>query len=225
MRASIAPRAYALLVVSAVAGMVIAIWLTAQLAGWDEERVLEWIPGAGAVAAIVVVGLLVTDVVLPIPATIVMLGSGVLFGPIVGSTINGIGLLAAALAGYALGRAVPERMAPTRLAARRVEGAEPMRYVWIAVTRGMPVLGESYAIGAGVLSVPARPFALASALGAAVVGAVYGVAGWWFGDHWALVIVAGGLAAAAYLAYEWTSRSGEGRRDRRGRHRPANLHP
>ena len=206
MGVPIAPRAHVLLVVSAAAGMVIAIWVTAQRAGWDEDRVLEWIPDSRALAAVVVLSLLVADVALPIPATIVMLGSGALFGPLVGLALNATGLLAAALAGDALGRAVPDRAAPVRPSPSRAGGAAPMPYVWVAVTRGMPVLGEADAIGAGVLAAPLRPFATASTLGAVVVGSVYGVAGWWFGDHWVLLLVGGTLAAVAYVGLGRTRR-------------------
>jgi len=179
-----------LLVLSAIAGMVIAIWLTAQLAGWNEDRVVDWIPDAAVPAAILIVVLLVADTVLPIPATILMLGAGVLLGPVVGSVVNAVGLLLAALAGYWLGR-----VAPT--AARTP--TQPMIPLLIAATRGLPVLSESVAIGAGVVGVPRERFVAAASSGAVAVGTAYGVAGWLARDHWSLVLVAMGLAGVAYL--------------------------
>lgn len=188
--------------------MVIGIWLTASLVGWDEDRVLTWIPRPGVLAALVVLGLLVADTVLPIPGTIVMLGSGVLFGPVVGSALNAVGLVGAALAGYALGRSLPRVSHVSRsFGSAGVKGeAPPLRPLWIAVTRGMPVLSESYAIGAGVLGLPLRRFVVASGLGAAPVGTVYGVAGWLSTDHWLLIVVASGLAASAYVVSTHLSR-------------------
>ncbi len=184
--------ARSLLVVSAAAGMVIAIWLTAQLAGWDENRVLDWIPESTVLAAFVIGGLLVADTVLPIPATILMLASGALFGPVGGAVVNGVGLFGAAAAGYALGQywpAIPDRLRNER----------SVRPVVIAATRGVPVLGESFAIGAGVVGAPLGRFLPAAGVGAVVVGAVYAVAGSVATDHWSLLLVAFALAASSFV--------------------------
>lgn len=189
------------LVISAAAGTVIAIWLAAYLVGWDENQVLAWIPASGALAAVIVLGLLVADTVLPIPGTIVMLASGVILGPVVGSAVNAVGLVGGALAGYGLGRSLQATASPRGSPGTTgaADEAPPLRFIWIAVTRGVPVLSESYAIGAGALGLPLRTFVIACALGAAPVGAVYGVAGWLSTDSWLLIVVAGGLAAGAYL--------------------------
>ncbi|MEM7094482.1 MAG: hypothetical protein AAF567_15880 [Actinomycetota bacterium] len=188
--ASLEPRVRLILIVSSAAGMVIAIWLTAQIAGWDEDRVAGWIPDSTVAAAAVVIALLVGDTVLPIPSTILMLAMGALLGPIAGPIINAIGLALAAFAGYWLGRVVP--------ALRNVE-SRPMRPLLVAATRGLPVLSESVSIGAGVVAMPARRFAPAATIGAVAVGGLYGICGWLATNHWSLVLVAIALASISYL--------------------------
>ena len=190
MFASVAPRARIALVLSAVVGVVIAVFLTAQLVGWDEERVTTWVPESSIAAAVIVIALLVCDTVLPIPSTILMLGTGALLGPIAGWAVNGVGLLLAALAGHWLGRMVP--------AFRDVE-SKPLRPLLIAATRGLPVLSESVSIGAGVVDMPRRRFTQPAAVGSIAVGGLYAVAGWLATNHWSLVFVAIGLASVSYL--------------------------
>jgi len=190
MLESIAPRARLAFVLSAVIGMVIAVFLTAQLVGWDEDRVTDWVPESSAAAAVIVIALLVGDTVLPIPSTILMLGTGALLGPIAGWAVNGVGLLLAALAGHWLGRRVP---------AFGDVDSTPLRPLLIAATRGLPVLSESVSIGAGVTDMPRRRFAQSAAVGSVAVGGLYAVAGWLATNHWSLVLLAVGLASAAYL--------------------------
>ena len=180
-------------VLSAAAGLVIAIWLTFRLAGWSEDGVVGWIPESTLLAALVIIGLLAADTFMPIPATIVMLASGALFGPVAGSVLNAVGLGAAALTGYTVGAALSR-------GDRSVGTAMQHRMWMIAATRGLPVLSESFAIGAGALGYPITKFAKASAIGAMAAGSVFAVAGWQATNHWSLIIVAAMLAAGGYLA-------------------------
>lgn len=178
------------LVLSAAVGMVIAVFLTAQLLGWDENRVTTWIPESSLAAAVIVIALLVSDTVLPIPSTLLMLAAGALLGPVAGWAVNGLGLLLAALAGHWLGRMVPRF---------RDVDSKPLRPLLIAATRGLPVLSESVSIGAGVVDMPRRRFTQPAAAGSIAVGGLYAVAGWLATNHWSLVFVAIGLASTSYL--------------------------
>ncbi|MGI9604493.1 MAG: TVP38/TMEM64 family protein [Acidimicrobiales bacterium] len=182
------------LVASAAIGMVIAVWLSASAMGWDENRVVSWIPESTWIAALVIVALIVADAILPIPATLLMLGSGALLGPVTGALVNAVGLLLAALVGYGIGRMAG---AQSRRQWLPSESTRPL--VMVATTRGLPVLSESVAIGAGVLRFPVNGFAGATAVGALSVGIVYAVAGAAATDHWALAIVAAGVATLGYL--------------------------
>lgn len=182
-------RLGAAFVILATASAAIAIWLIVGLAGWNEDLVLDWIPGSAGMAALVIIALLTADTILPIPATIVMLASGAILGPIAGSIVNAIGLGVAAGAGYLLGRSLPRR--PMNFAS--------IRPILVTTTRGLPVLSESVAIGAGIVGYPVQRFLQAAALGALAVGSLYGVAGWQATNHWSLSILACMLAAVSYL--------------------------
>src|SRR6185436_11950262 len=58
----------------------------------------------GWIAAVVGVGLLVADVVLPVPSSLVMILHGALFGVVVGTLLSLAGSLGAALFGFWIGR-------------------------------------------------------------------------------------------------------------------------
>jgi uncharacterized membrane protein YdjX (TVP38/TMEM64 family) len=58
----------------------------------------------GIDAALVGVGLLVGDVVLPVPSSLVMLAHGALFGVVLGALLSLVGTVGAALVGVWIGR-------------------------------------------------------------------------------------------------------------------------
>src|SRR4051794_24585739 len=59
---------------------------------------------AGPLAAVIGVGLLIADVVLPVPSSVIMLAHGALFGVWIGSILSLAGSVGCALAGFAIGR-------------------------------------------------------------------------------------------------------------------------
>lgn len=211
--AAVRSRYRSALVVSAAAGMVIAVWLTARVAGWNEDAVTTWIPESTVLAAVVIIGLLAVDTVLPIPATILMLGSGAILGPILGAAVNAAGLTLGALGGYVFGRMLAQR--DQRISSGGLATGEPddaNQPLWmIAVTRGLPILSESVAIGAGALAYPSRPFALAAITGSVGAGFVWSIAGALARDHWALVFAAAMLATITYATAVRFSRVGGSR--------------
>lgn len=188
------PTLRVVLVVSAAAGMVIAIWATALAVGWNEESVADWVPESALLAALAIGALLAADTVLPLPATILMLGSGAVLGPVTGGIVNAIGLALGALGGYGLGRILGRR-------GSKVTAPLETRPMWmVAATRGLPILSESVAVGAGALSFPLPAFVRAAAFGSIGAGLVWSIAGALARDHWSLVFVAAALATAAYVA-------------------------
>src|SRR5215510_8925633 len=63
-----------------------------------------WMKHGGVVAAALGVGLLIADVVLPVPSSLVMVAHGALFGVVIGTLLSLLGSLGATLAGYTIGR-------------------------------------------------------------------------------------------------------------------------
>ncbi len=164
--------------VSALVVVSFLIWsivgLETGLTGLVERT---WSP---AVFALIAVLLLTADVALPVPAALVMLGSGLALGPVAGSLVNIVGLVAAAALGYAVGRAAAcversRRMLRFRTATDLVVDREGAW--WVAITRGLPVLGEAVAITAGGFAMPRRSYLLGAVGGAVPIGVIYAVAG------------------------------------------------
>jgi uncharacterized membrane protein YdjX (TVP38/TMEM64 family) len=139
-----------------------------------------WLQRGGVVAALVGVGLLVVDVVLPVPSNLVMIANGALFGVVVGTLLSLVGSLAAALLGFGLGR----RGGP--LVARFVSPAE-RAYAdrlldrWgalaIVVTRPVPLVAELVTILAGASPLGWGRAALAALAGSLPAALLYAVAG------------------------------------------------
>jgi uncharacterized membrane protein YdjX (TVP38/TMEM64 family) len=127
--------------------------------------------GRGGIwAAVLSVSLLVADVFLPVPSSIVMIANGALFGVAAGTALSLAGSLGAAALGFAVGRR------SDRLIARLVSPAEKVRAdallarwgaLAIVVTRPLPLLAETVAILAG-----ASPLGWGRLLGATFAGAL-----------------------------------------------------
>ncbi len=60
--------------------------------------------GPGTGVAIVGISLLISDVILPVPSSLVMIANGALFGIVPGTLLSVIGSLGAALVGFFIGR-------------------------------------------------------------------------------------------------------------------------
>ena len=166
----------------------------------------------GALAAVVGVALLVADVVLPVPASVVMVAHGALFGAVLGSAISMVGTLGAFGVGFALGRwaapvvasGVPEggHLEADRLVSR-------WGHVAIVVSRPIPILAEAVAFAAGTSSLRWRSSLGAAALGSLPAAAAYAAAGTAASssDGTALFIVVGGLPLGAIvLVMRWQRR-------------------
>ena len=138
--------------------------------------------GPRGLAAWVGVGLLVADIVLPVPSSVVMLAHGALFGVIPGAALSLLGRTGNAVVGVLIGRGAGKFL--SRRAVRRSfdtgKGAELVRRLGLAavvLTRPVPVLAESTLVAAAAMGL--WPPAV---VGAAVVGALpeavlYAVAG------------------------------------------------
>src|SRR4029079_1320667 len=64
-----------------------------------------WMKHGGVLAASIGVGLLIADVVLPVPSSLVMVAHGALFGVWWGTTLSLLGSVGAAVFAFAIGRA------------------------------------------------------------------------------------------------------------------------
>lgn len=162
------------------------------------------------VAASVGVGLLIADVFLPIPSSLIMIAHGALFGIPMGAALSLLGAMGATWLGFGLGRRGGQTLS------RLVTDKEKMRAdallkKWgamaILITRPIPLLAETVAILAGaspmrwgIMSIAAFAGSIPEAFlyavtgatakgfgsSALMFGAVITIAGiFWFAGKWA----------------------------------------
>jgi uncharacterized membrane protein YdjX (TVP38/TMEM64 family) len=139
-----------------------------------------WLAKGGWVAAALGVGLLVVDVLLPVPSSLVMIAHGALFGVVGGTVLSLFGAVGAALFGFALGRRggpLLDRLVP--LDERR--RADSLLQEWgdlaIIVTRPVPILAETLSILAGASSMSWGRMVLATLAGSVPAALIYALAG------------------------------------------------
>ncbi len=118
--------------------------------------------------------LLIADLFLPIPSTLVMSALGWLYGPLQGGLLSSLGLLLSAQLAFQLSRRLGRPLA-VRIAGEQSlnEAAEWFRKTGgacIAISRCLPVLNEAIACFAGLSCYPPRDFWIASLLGAVPAG-------------------------------------------------------
>jgi len=154
-----------------------AIWGGDFLRWFSGESAVEWIRSWGAWGWLAIVGLLMSDLFLPIPATPVMAAAGYLYGPVLGGVISATGSFCAGMAGYGLCRAFGRGIA-ARLAGGEEMAAHETLFQrsgpWlVAASRWLPLLPEVVSCLAGLTRMPLRIFATALACGSIPLGFVY----------------------------------------------------
>jgi uncharacterized membrane protein YdjX (TVP38/TMEM64 family) len=172
------------------AGAVLAVFLltfvvVAALAVPLFDDPAPLLSGGGVVAALCGVGLLVADVVLPVPSSLVMVTHGVLFGAVAGTVLSLVGAVGATLVAYGLGcwagTSALRRVCSPAERERAGRLVERWGMLAVVVTRPVPLLAEAVAAMAGAqrLGLPRTTIAsVVGALPAALLYAVAGALGW-----------------------------------------------
>ena len=161
-------------------------WLSAQ----DDDAVLFAASGAG---------ILVLDIVLPLPSSIVGTLLGARLGFVVGFAATWLGLTAGHCLGYLL----------ARLALRRIDASfsETPTLLVVFLSRPVPILAEAVAITSGAGAIPFSHFFIACAAGNVVYSAVLA------GNGAALLpqallgpglVIPMLLPVAAWLVWQWS---------------------
>jgi uncharacterized membrane protein YdjX (TVP38/TMEM64 family) len=162
---------------------------------------------AGPLAGLIGVSLLIADVVLPVPSSLIMIAHGALFGIWTGSLLSLIGSTGCSLAGFAigrLGRDTVQRFVTDAEYARASRLLDRWGMAGIVATRPVPILAEVMSIIAGttpamswwqitVSSIagslpPAIAYAVAGHMATKTIGAIWvfsalmlmSAAMWWF---------------------------------------------
>lgn len=167
--------------------LAITLCIVLPFALWGDtldNAATAWLEGQRHMVLFAILGiaLLIADVVLPIPGSVVGMALCWGLGPVWGGLSMAIGLSLAFLVGYTLGRLVPEErlrqwVGPTiwdRVARR----ARHQAIWWIVAARPLPLLSEMSALLAGVWRVPAFEAISLATLSSCAVAALYASSAW-----------------------------------------------
>jgi uncharacterized membrane protein YdjX (TVP38/TMEM64 family) len=152
---------------------------------WTERFTLagsvKWLEGAGAWAWMAGIALLVGDLVLPVPGTIVISALGYIYGVFLGGIFATAGLVLAGLLGYGTGRLCGERRARRWLGEKDYETGRRLFLKgggWaVASSRALPILPEVISCTAGLVKMPFRRFAVALICGSLPMGFLFAAIG------------------------------------------------
>jgi len=151
----------------------------------------------GPAAGLMGMGLLVADLVLPIPSTPLMAVLGLIYGPWIGGLYGSAGIFAAGALAYSLTRSLGPRAARVLVGERDLQRAQAFFQRgggWaVAVSRTLPLLAEVISCLAGLSGMPARRFFIALVCGSLPVGFFYAAIGDYAREHEMLALLIGAL--------------------------------
>lgn len=147
-------------------------------------------------AALIGGGLLVADVFIPVPSSVVMIAHGAILGIWVGFFVSFFASITGAMLGWWLGRNcqgwVLKRVSETEQ--QRAKGlVESYGVFAIVVSRMLPIVSETISIMSGLSGMDWKQFLIASALGSVFPALVYSIAGAFSTDFFSGSIVAAGV--------------------------------
>ncbi|MEX0977905.1 MAG: VTT domain-containing protein [Pirellulales bacterium] len=150
---------------------------------WLEGRIEAWLdpPPPPAAVALGTVALLSTDVLLPIPSSVVSTVAGAQLGIALATLASWLGMTLGAVVGFSLAKSFGRGVAAWLSSADDLDGLDTMacRYgTWVLiVTRALPILAEAAVLLMGAARLPWRrflPAIMLSNLGIALVYAILG---------------------------------------------------
>jgi uncharacterized membrane protein YdjX (TVP38/TMEM64 family) len=204
------------------------IWGSGFEQSFSQEGAVAWLTGYGRWASVAGILLLMSDLVLPIPATAVMAALGFVYGPVVGGLIATLGSFLSGALAYLFCRRFGRPAAVRVLGPQElVDGERLFARVggWLVVlSRWLPVFPEVIACMAGLSRMPPLSFFAALACGSAPLGFAFAAIGHAGVDHPVLAItLSAGLPPLLWLGvqpYFWAKRLtpvDESMREGRGR--------
>lgn len=157
------------------------IWGESFDARFGLEATTAWLAAHPASGGLAGVALLVADLLLPVPGTVVMSALGLAYGTLMGGFFSAAGSMGAGIAGYGVGRLLPEHVA------RRLLGEidyEKGRLLFargggwaLTISRALPVLPEALSCTAGLVRMPFGRFFGAIACGSVPTGFFFAAIG------------------------------------------------
>lgn len=180
-------------------------WFT-QL--FSEGGSIEILESYGSWAWMVAILLLIGDLFLPLPATVIMAALGYLYGPLAGGLLAALGSFLSGLLAFGLSRGLGRKGARWILGEKDLEkGERTFRKnggLMVAISRWLPILPEIVACMAGLNRMRWRPFMIALACGSIPLGFVFAYIGFTGIEHPVIaIIVSAGLPPVLWLAAQY----------------------
>ncbi len=149
---------------------------------FDLQGTKQWLESLGSFAWLGGVALLISDLVLPIPGTVVMSALGLVYGWFWGGVASILGSVLSGMIAYWLCRMYGHRAAVWLAGEKGLAKGETLfqseRGGWlVALSRWMPVLPEAVACLAGLTKMPWRTFITALIAGSIPLGFVFAAIG------------------------------------------------
>lgn len=145
------------------------------------EEGLARLQAYGSWAWLVAIGLIVSDLVLPVPSTAVIAGLGMIYGPWLGGLIGGVGSTLAGLVAYGGCRLLGKRFLDFLVGEANLEKLGRFfgkHGLWaIALSRWMPLLPEALCCLAGMARMRIAPFLAALGCGSLAMGFAFSFLG------------------------------------------------
>jgi len=196
------------LIAAAIAVFIIISFVTVEEAGvpllTDPSHEIGqggWV--AGAIGA----GLLLADIVIPVPSSVVMIAHGAAFGILWGSLLSLTAWTAGSMIGWWIGKKggkwMDRSVSPKEREKARVF-IEKYGLVALVLSRMLPVLAETIVIMSGAMGMSGRKVFVACLLGSIPPAIIYAVAGAMATSFSAGLVIAGGVFILAGLAW-WIS--------------------
>lgn len=185
---------------------VFALWGNGMEAFLDPDRTVGLLRQAPLLAGPAGAALLISDIVLPIPTTVIIGALGVVLGPVAGAFWGWVGLMLAGWAGYGLGRGggriTPSRFLPEEEAERYRHLLNRKGGLAIVISRMLPILPEVLSIMAGLIRMHPLRFGVALTLGSIPPAVIYA----WIGataqeTPWLAAGLLIGVTSAGWLGY------------------------
>jgi len=154
-----------------------------------ERRMTEWTARdvTPSVAAWMAFGLLASDILLPVPSSMVMTLAGARLGWWRGAAVCWAGMTVGAMAAFLIARTVGWRIARRLSSERELRNLESAGRRWGAALlvgcRALPILAEASVILAGIEKVPVPTFVAAVGLANLALALLYGLLGEWAADR------------------------------------------
>ena len=183
------------------------IWGSGFERSFSQEGTVAWLTGFGPWASLAGILLLMSDLILPIPATAVMAALGFLYGPLAGGLIATLGSVLSGALAYLLCRRFGQPAAARLLGPQElVEGERLFARAggWLVVlSRWLPVFPEVIACMAGLSGMRPTPFFAALVCGSAPLAFVFAAIGHAGADHPVLAIaLSAGLPPLLWLSVQ-----------------------